>query len=161
MIKINSALLLQVHQQGLSINAGVAVDARLIKFASRPVSNEQLNELKQKTNTPEGKLDKNGQVRKYNRDLESDWTIKNDKPHYGLKEHVSADTDNGLTPSSHNDFKYFSYAVLYSMHDNGNRARFSELMKNIIDIMFREFALNLRVTFRLRKGAKILEFLPV
>ena len=169
--------------------------------------------------------------KKYTRDLDSDWTIKNDKPHYGLKEHASVDTDNGfilsttLTPSSHNDSKYFSYAVLYSMHtkdkirtayadkgyagapnrgflalnhihdgimrkdninaklteteitrnksiskfryiveqyfgvshlhDNGNRARFPKLMKNIIDIMFRQFA------FNLRKGAKILDFLPV
>ena len=230
MIKINSALLLQFHQQGLSINEGLAVDARLVKSASRPVSNEQLDELKQKANTPEGKLDKNGQVKKYTRDLDSDWTIKNDKPHFGLKEHASVDTDNGfilsttLTPSSHNDSKYFSYAVLYSMHtknkiqtayadkgyagapnrgflalnhihdgimrkdnvnaklteteitrnkaiskfryiveqyfgishlhDNGNRARFPKLMKNVIDIMFRQFA------FNLRKGAKILEYLP-
>jgi hypothetical protein len=30
-------------------------------------------------------------------------------------------------------------------------------MKNIIDLMFRQFAFNLRVTFRLLKGAKILE----
>ena len=187
--------------------------------------------LKQKVNTPEGNLDKNGQIKKYTRDLDSDWTIKNDKPHYGLKEHASVDTNNGfilstiLTPSSHNDSKYFSYAVLYSMHtkdkirtayadkgyagapnrgflvlnhihdgimrkdninaklteteitrnkaiskfryiveqyfgishlhDNGNRARFPKLMKNIIDVMFRQFA------FNLRKGAKILEYLPV
>lgn len=41
------------------------------------------------------------------------------------------------------------------LHDNGNRARFSKLMKNIIDLMFRQFA------FNLRKGAKILEYLPV
>ncbi len=149
----------------------------------------------------------------------------------GLKAHASIDTDNGfilsttLTPSSHNDSKYFSYAVLYSMHtkdkirtayadkgyagapnrgflalnhihdgimrkdninaklieteiprnkaisrfryiveqyfgvshlhDNGNRVRFTKLMKNIIDLMFRQLA------FNLRKGAKILEFLPV
>ncbi len=230
MIKANSELLNQFHEQGLSINEGLAVDARLVKSASRPVSNEQLDTLKQKANMPEGKLDKNGQVKKYTRDLDSDWTIKNDKPHYGLKEHASVDTDNGfilsttLTPSSHNDSKYFSYAVLYSMHtkdkirtayadkgyagapnrgflalnhihdgimrkdninaklteteitrnkaiskfryiveqyfgvshlhDNGNRARFPKLMKNIIDLMFRQFA------FNLRKGAKILEYLP-
>ena len=231
MIKINSELLFQFHQQGLSINEGVAVDARLVKSASRPLSNKQLDELKQKESAPEGKLDKNGQIKKYTRDLDSDWTIKNDKPHYGLKEHASVDTDNGfilsttITPASHNDSIYLPYAVIHSihtkekirktyadkgyagapnreflalnnigdgimrkdninakltdfeiqrnksiskfryiveqyfgishLHDNGSRARFPKLMKNIIDIMFRQFA------FNLRKGAKIFEFLPV
>jgi hypothetical protein len=42
MTKINGNLLLQFHQHGLSINQGIAVDARLVKSASRPVSNEQL-----------------------------------------------------------------------------------------------------------------------
>jgi IS5 family transposase len=43
------------------------------------------------------------------RDLESDWTVKNDKPHYGLKEHASVDVNHGfilasaLTPASVND----------------------------------------------------------
>ncbi len=39
--------------------------------------------------------------------------------------------------------------------DNGNKARFPTIMKNIIDIMFRQFA------FNLKKGAKILEAIPV
>ena len=29
-------------------------------------------------------------------DLESDWTVKNDKPHYGLKEHASVDVNSTL-----------------------------------------------------------------
>ena len=37
-------------------------------------------------NTPKGKLDKNGKPKKYTRDIDSDWVVKNDKPHYGLKE---------------------------------------------------------------------------
>ena len=72
MIQINSDLLKQFHQKGLSINKGVAVDARLVQSASKPVSNKQLEELKQKTKTSEGNLDKNGQVKKYSRDLDSD-----------------------------------------------------------------------------------------
>ncbi len=230
MTQINSVLLKQFHQQGLSINEGVAVDARLVKSASRPVSKEKMENLRQKNNTPEGKLDKNGNLKKYCRDLESDWTIKNDEPHYGLKEHTSVDTRNGfilsttLSPSSHNDSRYLPHAVIYSnhttdkiqtayadkgyagtpnreflalnnirdgimrknninakltdleikrnkaiskfryiveqyfgishLHDNGDKARFPQMMKNTIDIMFRQFA------FNLKKGAKILDILP-
>jgi len=51
MIQINNTLLKQFHQQGLSIKEGLAVDVRLVKSASRPVSNEQFDELKQKANT--------------------------------------------------------------------------------------------------------------
>jgi hypothetical protein len=28
--------------------------------------------------------------------MESDWTVKNDKPHYGLKEHASVDINHGF-----------------------------------------------------------------
>jgi IS5 family transposase len=229
MIKINSEVLKQFHSFGLSINKGVAVDARLVKSASRPVSKKNLEEFKQNAKLPESKLDKNGNIKKFSRDFESDWTIKNDKPHYGFKEHTSVDTKNGfilsttLSPSSHNDSKYLPYAVIYSMHagkikiayadkgyagapnreflalnniqdgimrkdnvnakltdfeiernkgiskyryiveqhfgishlhDRGNKARFPTMIKNTIDIMFRQFA------FNLRKGAKILGVLP-
>jgi IS5 family transposase len=230
MIQINSVLLKQFYKQGISINKGVAVDARLVKSASRPVSKEKMKELIKEHDTLEGKLDKNGSPKKFTRDLDSDWTIKNDDPHFGLKEHTSVDTSNGfilattLSPSSHNDSKYLPYAVIYSMHadkiqtayadkgyagapnreflalnkikdgimrkdninakltdfeiernkaiskyryiveqyfgishlyDNGNRARFPKMVTNIIDIMFRQFA------FNLKKGAKIFEVLPV
>jgi IS5 family transposase len=231
MVQINSALLKQFHRDGITINKGVAVDARLVKSASKPVSKKQIKKLKQKHDTPEGRLDKNGNTKKFTRDIDSDWTFKNDKYHYGLKEHTAVDTDNGfilsttLSPGSHHDSKYLPYAVIYSMHtkdkiqtvyadkgyagapnreflalnnikdgimrkdnvnakltdfeitrnkaiskyryiveqyfgishlhDKGYRARFPQVMKNTIDIMFRQFA------FNLRKGAKILEVLPV
>jgi len=230
MIKINSALLKQFHQLGLSVNEGVAVDARLVKSASRPVSQKKLEEIRHQANTPEGRLDKNGNVKKFSRDIESDWTVKNNKPLYGLKEHASVDTKNGfilstnLSPASHNDSQYLPYAVIYSMHagkvlityadkgyagapnreflalnnikdgimrkdninaaltdfeirrnkaiskyryiveqyfgishkyDNGKRARFTTIFKNLMDLMFRQFA------FNLKKGAKILGVIPV
>lgn len=231
MIEINSVLLKQFHDQGLSINEGVAVDARLIESVNRPISNKKIDDFKQKFETPEGKLDKNGNPKKYSRDLDSNWVIKNDIPHYGLKEHASVDTVNGfilsttLSPASHNDSIYLPYAVTYSMHtkdkikiayadkgypgtpnrnflalnkikdgimrkdtvntkltdfeiqrnkaiskyryiveqyfgishkyDQGKRARFPKIMKNIIDVMFRQFA------FNSRKGGKLLEYLPV
>ena len=230
MIEINRALLDQFHQLGYAINQGVAIDARLLKSASSPVSKEQLKELKDKAATKEGQLDKNGSIKKFSRDLDSDWTIKNDKPHFRLKEHTAVDTDDGfilatyLTPSSQNDSIHLPMVALSSMHtdkiqkvyadkgyagapnrgflrlnkiddgimrkdsktakltemeisrnkaiskfryiveqyfgvshkhDNGQRARFPELVKNTIDIMFRQFA------FNLRKGTKLLNVIPV
>ncbi|MCD4741570.1 MAG: transposase [Desulfobacteraceae bacterium] len=202
----------------------------MVKSASRPVSNKQIDEFKKNSETPEGKLDKDGLPKKFSIDFDSDWTIKNDKSHYGLKEHTAVDTDNGfilstnLSPSSHNGFLYLPYAVIYSMHtdkiikvyadkgytgasnrrflalnnikdgimrkdninakltefeiernkciskfryileqyfgishkyDSGNKARFPTIMTNLIEVMFRQFA------FNLRKGAKILEVISV
>jgi IS5 family transposase len=106
MDQINSEILRQFENQGLTINEGIAVDARLVKSASRPISNDQIKELKDKRNAPEGKLDKNGKPLKFTRDLESDWVVQNDKPHYGLKEHASVDINHGfilattMTPAS-------------------------------------------------------------
>ena len=54
MEQINSEILRQFENQGLSINEGIAVDARLVKSASRPVSNDELKKLREKRHTPEG-----------------------------------------------------------------------------------------------------------
>jgi len=75
MDQINTEILRQFELQGLTINEGIAVDARLIQSASRPISNDQIKELRKKRNTPEGKLDKNGKPLKFSRDLESDWVV--------------------------------------------------------------------------------------
>jgi hypothetical protein len=40
-------------------------------------------------NTPEGKLDKNGNPLRFCRDHDSDWLVQKDTPHYGLKEYAS------------------------------------------------------------------------
>ena len=63
-----------------------------------------------------------GQPLKFSRDLESDWTVKNDKPHYGLKEHAPVDTRYGfvlateVTPASHHDSPYLPLCVAGSCH---------------------------------------------
>ena len=86
------------------------------------MSNDGLKDFKEKRHSPEGKLDKNGNSMKFSRDLESDWTVKNDKPHYGLKEHASVDVDNGfvlattLTPASLHDTSCLPYLALASCH---------------------------------------------
>jgi len=122
MDQVNSEILRQFEQQGLTIKEGTAVDARLVKSASRPISNAQIKELRDKRSTPEGKLYKNGKPLKFSRDLESGWVVQNDKPHYGLKEHASVDIKHGfilattMTPASVNDTNYLSYCTVYSRH---------------------------------------------
>jgi len=86
MDQLNSEILHQFEAQGLTINEGIAVDARLVQSASRPLSNDELKKQRDKRNSPDGKLDKNGKLLKFCRDLESNWTIKNDVPHFELKE---------------------------------------------------------------------------
>ena len=48
MDQINSEVLRQFEKQGLTINEGIAIDARLVKSASRPISNVQLKEFRDK-----------------------------------------------------------------------------------------------------------------
>ena len=122
MDQINSEILRQFQAQGLTINEGIAVDARLVKSANRPISNDEIKKQRDKRNTPEGKLDKNGKPLKFCRDLDSDWTVKNDTPHYGLKEHTSVDTNHGfvlattITPASVHDTNYLKYCTIFSRH---------------------------------------------
>jgi len=122
MDQINSEILRQFEKQGLTINEGVAIDARLVKSANRPVSNKKLRELKEKNNSPEGKLDKTGKPKKFSRDLDSDWVVQKDIPHYGLKEHAAVDTNHGfilattITPSSVNDTNLLQYCTAFSRH---------------------------------------------
>ena len=78
----------------------IAIDARLVKSASHPISNAEIEELKIKNNTPGGKLDKKSKPKKFSRDLELNWTIKNDTPHFGLKEHAAVDTNHGFILAS-------------------------------------------------------------
>jgi len=122
MDQINSEILRQFEAKGLTINEGIAVDARLVKSANRPISNQKLNELKEKSNSPDGNLDKNGKPKKYSRDLDSDWVVQKDIIHYGLKEHAAVDINHGfiltttVKPSSVNDTNYLPYCTVYSRH---------------------------------------------
>lgn len=228
MIKINSEVLKHFDKEGLSINEGIAIDARLVQSASRPISKDDIKKLREKKETPEGKVDKNGKPLKFSRDLESDWTAIDDEPHYGLKEHASVDVNNGfilatiLTPASYHESRYLPYCTIYSLHtdqnlkkvyadkgyfgepnrdflnlndiedgimrkdtttaklteyeidrnkklskkryiveqyfglshlhDGAKRARFTNIIKNTIDAMFRQFA------FNLNRGSKLLGF---
>jgi transposase, IS5 family len=119
---INHELLSQFAAKGFTINEGIAIDARLVQSASHPLKSDKLEEEKLKKQTPEGKLDKNGNLLKFSRDLESDWTVKNDVALYGIKEHASVDTRYGfvlaaeMTPASHHDSPYLPLCVAGSCH---------------------------------------------
>ena len=119
---INSEILRQFEQQGLCINEGVAVDARLVKSASKPLSQDELKKQREHRNSEEGKRDKKGRPLKFSRDLESDWTVRNDTPHFGLKEHAAVDTRHGfvlattLTPASVHDSTFLPYCTVFSRH---------------------------------------------
>jgi len=122
MIAINHELLLQFAHKALTINEGIAIDARFITSASRAVSNDELTKLKEKRATPEGRLDRNAKPLTFSRDPESDWTVRDDKPHYGLKEHTSVDTTNGfilattMTPASVHESTYLPSCAGASSH---------------------------------------------
>jgi len=122
MTRINSVILQQFAQKGFVINEGVAVDARLVQSASHPISKEEIEKEQAKREAPEGKLDKNGKTLKFSRDIESDWTVKNKKPHYGFKEHASVDVNHGfvlateLTPASVSDSTYLPFIIASSCH---------------------------------------------
>lgn len=121
---INNAVFMQFLDKGLEINEGIAVDARLVKSASHPISKEEIKQKQERLKTEEGSLDRNGKPIKFTRDTESDWTVKNDKPHYGLKEHASVDTRYGfvlateLSPASVSDSIYLPCCVAASCHTN-------------------------------------------
>jgi transposase, IS5 family len=119
---INNELLMQFASRGLTINEGIAVDARLVQSASHPLSEDKLQVERKKREMPEGKLDINGKPLKFTRDLDSDWTVRNNVPHYGLKEHAAVDTRYGfvlateITPASFHDSPYLPLCVAGSCH---------------------------------------------
>jgi transposase, IS5 family len=59
---INSEILRQFEQQGLSINEDVTVDARLVNSASRPLSQDELRKQRGHRQTEEGQRYKTGQA---------------------------------------------------------------------------------------------------
>ena len=106
----------------MSINEGIAVDARLVQSASRPLSKDKIKEEKEKRSSSEGNTNKNEKPLKFSRDSESDWTAAKDVLHFGIKEHASVDTRYGfvlateITPASHNDNPYLPLCVAGSCH---------------------------------------------
>jgi transposase, IS5 family len=116
--QIHHELLMQFKAKGFSIASGMAVDARLVKSASRPVSGSKLDELKAER-TKEEEAEK---PVKFRRDIESDWTVKHEKPCFGMKEHAAVDVKSGLvlcsmiTKASEHDSTYLPALVIKGTH---------------------------------------------
>jgi len=120
--KIHGEILHQFKALGFSIESGMAVDARLIRSASRPVSGKKLEGLREKRKSESGQKDKNGRSLKFQRDVDSDWTVKNGQPVFGMKESASLDVESGfvlstlISRASEHDTNYFQAAVVKGIH---------------------------------------------
>ena len=120
--KVHHELLNQFDALGFSIESGMAVDARVVKSVSRPVSDKMLKELREKRKIKSQMRKKTQRSMRFQRDLDSDWTVKNNKPLFGMKEHAAIDVESGLVLSTHmskaseHDTKYFSYTVTKGIH---------------------------------------------
>jgi hypothetical protein len=136
-------ILNQFSSQGLIINEGIAIDARIVRSASRPKSNKTLDKIRSERATPEGKLDKNGNPLKFSRDIESNWVSKNAK-----LTSYEINRNKGISKVRYIVEQYFGLSHLY---DSGKRARFTTIAKNNIDIWFRQVAFNIRRGFNIFK----------
>jgi IS5 family transposase len=120
MERVHVELLGQLQKKGFSIDAGLAVDARLVRSVSTPVSKDKIEEKKQERE--QRNQDTTKKSLKFCRDLESDWTKRKEVPFYGMKEHASVDVDSGLVMSpllskaSEHDTNYFQYLVIKGIH---------------------------------------------
>lgn len=113
---VHHVLLLQFQGKGFSIESGMAVDARLVKSASKPLGKDKLKERKEEKERGTTKPPK------FQRDLESDWTVRKGEPIFGMKEHAAIDVESGLVLSTHlsraseHDTIYFPYIVARGLH---------------------------------------------
>ena len=122
MENIHHELLQQFDALGFSIESGMAVDARIIKSASRPVPGKKLKELRKQRKSKTQQRKKSRHSMRFQRDLDSDWTVKNNQLIFGMKEHASIDVKSGLVLStmvskaSEHDTNYFQYTVVKDIH---------------------------------------------
>jgi len=119
---IHHELLYQFDSLGFSIESGMAVDARIIKSASRPVPGKKLKALRKERKARAQQRKETRRSMRFQRDLDSDWTVKNNKPVFGMKEHAAIDVKSGLVLStcvskaSEHDTNYFQYTVAKAIH---------------------------------------------
>jgi IS5 family transposase len=120
MERVHANLLGQLQKKGFSIDTGLAVDARLVRLVSSPMSKDKLEEKRQERE--QRKQDKSKEPMKFGRDLESDWTKRKEVLFHGMKEHASIDVNSGLLMSillskaSEHDTNYFQYVVIKGIH---------------------------------------------
>ena len=145
-MKINSALLKQFQGGELIINEGIAVDARIVASASNPVSQDKIG--MPYANTEYAGAPNREFLARNNID---DGIMRKDNVNAKLTE-LEIQRNKAISKHRYIVEQYFGISCL---HDNGSRARFPQMFKNLMDLMIRQFA------FNLRKGAKILNFIPI
>ena len=122
MESVHHEVLRQFSRMGFSIEGGMAIDARLVRSSGRIKSKEEIQKQRGQRETEEGKKDKKGQPLKFKGDMDSDWTIKDKQPFYGMKEHASIDVTSGLVLStmtskaSEHDTLYFQAIAVKGIH---------------------------------------------
>ena len=109
-----------------------------MKSASRPVGNKKLKELREKRKIKAQMRKETQRAMRYHRDLDSDWTVKNNQPLFGMKEHAAIDVDSGLVLStcvskvSEHDTCYFSYVVTMGIHGKSHRKEFMLIKGTVV-----------------------------
>jgi IS5 family transposase len=122
--EIHQKLLLQFDALGFSIESGLALDAKVIKSVSRPVSDRTLRELREKHKIKAQMKKKTQRSMRFQRDIDSDWILKNKVSNFGMKEHAAVDIESGpvlssnVSRASKHDTNYFQYVVVKSIHGN-------------------------------------------
>jgi IS5 family transposase len=92
-----------------------------LKSSARPKSNEKIKEEIKKRETTEGNLDRKGKPLKFKSDIDSNWTVRDDVPFYGMKEHAAIDVESGLmlstymSKASEHDTNYFQSVAVRGM----------------------------------------------
>jgi len=120
MERVHAEILGQLQKKGFSIDAGLAVDARLVQSVSTPVSKDKIEE--KRLEHEQRKQDPTKKPMKFGRDLESDWTKRKGTPFYGMKKHASIDVTSGLvrstllSPASEHDTNYLQCVVVNGIH---------------------------------------------
>jgi IS5 family transposase len=74
----------------------MAVDARVVRSASRPVSDRKPTEHREKRKIRAQMRKKIQRAMRFQKDVDSDWTVKNTKPVFGMKEHASVTVTKGI-----------------------------------------------------------------
>jgi hypothetical protein len=130
MTELNTLVLQEFAKRGLTIDEGTAVDARVVKFASKPMSKDDLIKLREKRQAAQEEVDEKGQCCQIHEGcIEIERNRKISEKHYIVKQ----------------------YFGLSHFHHGAYRARFTTILKNTWDAMCRHMAFNL---FR---GSKLLQ----
>ena len=120
--KVHHELLNQFDTLGFSIESGMAVEGRGNEIGQSSYQRQETQRASREAEEPVADEKKTQGAMRFQRDLDSDWTVKSNKPVFGMKEHASLDVESGLVLStcvsraSEHDTKYSFYVVTKGIH---------------------------------------------